>query len=109
LSAAAPSRRSTSVIDQLDSTNRNSAPRVALMIPAPTRTTSVCTAFGSDTESLVLRGRGPLSRLSAVQVIRPGLPPWAQVGRAARLRPAEQLAAVESLELEWVVVIEPTR
>ena len=41
LSAAAASRRSTSVIDQSGSTSRSNAPSVALMIPAPTSTTSV--------------------------------------------------------------------
>src|ERR1700694_653382 len=63
LSAAAPSRRSTKVIDQSGSTNRNSAPSVALMIPAPTSTTSVLWVIGSDTGWLVLRGRARLSQI----------------------------------------------
>ena len=51
LSAAAPSRRSISVIDQSGSISRSSAPSVALMMPAPTSTTSVfvVATFGSDT------------------------------------------------------------
>ena len=60
LSAAAPSRRSINVIDQSGSSRRSSAPSVALMMPAPTSTTSVFVVLaplGSDTCSLILRGR----------------------------------------------------
>ena len=57
LSAAAPSSRSTTVIDQLGSNRRSSADNVALMIPVPTSTAStfeVVLACGPDTEPIVL-------------------------------------------------------
>ena len=41
LSAATASSRSISVIDQSGSSRRSNAPSVALMMPAPTSTTSV--------------------------------------------------------------------
>ena len=60
LSAAAPSRRSTTVIDQSGSRRRSSALSVALMIPLPTNTASTfgaVRACGSDTGLCVLCSR----------------------------------------------------
>src|ERR1700722_5752019 len=57
LPAAAPSSRSTTVIDQLGSNRRSSADNVALMIPVPTSTAStfeVALACGPDTSSFAL-------------------------------------------------------
>ena len=44
-------------VPPVGSTNRSSAPSVALIMPAPTSTTSVLATFGSDTGSLVVRVR----------------------------------------------------
>jgi hypothetical protein len=57
LSAAAPSSRSTTVIDQVGSNRRSSADNVALMIPVPTSTAStfeVALACWPATEPIVL-------------------------------------------------------
>jgi len=54
LSAPTASSRSITVIDQSGSSRRSNAPRVALMMPAPTSTTSTRVVPTSDTGSLVL-------------------------------------------------------
>src|SRR6478672_2968112 len=65
------------VIDQSGSTSRSNAPRVALMMPAPIRTTSVfevVVTLESDTGSLALRVRAVVRvpRLSRGHVSSPG-------------------------------------
>ena len=67
----------SAVIDQSGSSSRSRAPSVALMMPAPTRTTSVfevAVTLESDTGSLALRVRAvvPVPRLSRGHVSSPG-------------------------------------
>jgi hypothetical protein len=85
LSAAAASSRSIRVIDQFGSSRRSNAPSVALMIPAPTSTTSVCAvAAGSDT---------PIA-CPSFDCAGPGYPECAGTTTCARPPPAKALTTL---------------